>query len=1070
MSEHKVYNGRKNELVRQNRTKSLLNIAKKFMVTIAVVLFLNQALAFVTGYNILWAGIKYLLNSIDIYTGPVPSITIESDGWSKKEPGSWHIDKSAEWTGLGKAKVTFDIDTNMKTEENLIDVVLVLDTSGSMAGDKIQKVREDAIELTKSILSNTNNRVALINFSDKSEIKSMLTKDRDKLISEIEILLDNGNTNYNAALENVGIVLDGYKKEENRDLVVLFLTDGYPNVDTPNQVATYHYLKDQYPYMIMNGIQYEMGSDIADEIIEISDNQFYADMETLENILFEASLDPESYEKFIVTDYIDDEYFYINDINDIKVTKGTIKLEDNNNKIIWDLGTNFKTGTVAKMEINLTLKDEYLQNHKVEFYPTNKKEEINSKLAGEKEEANPSNLTPVLQGAYAVTYDINLPSECKDNQTIKTYHKSYEIVDISEETERLNETTCSGYIFKGWEIDEKKSGNVKRINEDVFEMPVHDVTVRAIWTKPVISKSMDGLVHKSKMTLYETIEYEYLKGRDYVGLYEGEATDSFLNPLANENIYYYHDNIYYNSSDYLNKTYNHVIFGGVCWQIVRTTASGGVRMIYNGRPVNGQCTATNYRDRQVGTIGYSASNGSMGYVGYMYNEEAAAKYKVYNSLTTGISYDIIKRANYTVDFNGYFSDDIEWTGSSYKLKNKDGSEVEQKKWGAEYENSHGHYMCSTGTLTCSSVYYIAGGDDGHVYYVSLSGGNKIENVDYEIHLGKNYKVENNGTYTLENVTSIKMSNWFVSNYNTFKDYYICSGYRSTNCNEILQISTTSNYQMGAIVLILYGSDVVYNRDTNTYSLTNPKKYSDLNGDLSSHHYTCGSLSDSCSVVDFIYSGYSYNGMMTSINYIKLTNGDTVNDALKQLFAINANNSNVKTYVDSWYSSNLSRYTSYLDLDAVYCNDRTISEPDGWSTTSKLSTNSGQSIRFGAYHRTYVSNKTGPSLVCTNITDRFSTTNSQARLTYPVALLTEDERYLYGGDNYEYSLYDGGNYPWTMSPYGYNYNAQIFVISGRSYIREGYNSLAVKPVVTLKAGIEYSSGNGTTSNPYVIATN
>ena len=34
---------------------------------------------------------------------------------------------------------------------------------------------------------------------------------------------------------------------------------------------------------------------------------------------------------------------------------------------------------------------------------------------------------------------------------------------------------------------------------------------------------------------------------------------------------------------------NNVLFGGFCWKIVRTTDTGGIKLIYNGNPVNNQC-------------------------------------------------------------------------------------------------------------------------------------------------------------------------------------------------------------------------------------------------------------------------------------------------------------------------------------------------------------------------------------------------------------------------------------------------------------------------------------------------
>ena len=35
--------------------------------------------------------------------------------------------------------------------------------------------------------------------------------------------------------------------------------------------------------------------------------------------------------------------------------------------------------------------------------------------------------------------------------------------------------------------------------------------------------------------------------------------------------------------------YNHVIFANYCWRIIRTTNTGGIKMIYNGEPTDGEC-------------------------------------------------------------------------------------------------------------------------------------------------------------------------------------------------------------------------------------------------------------------------------------------------------------------------------------------------------------------------------------------------------------------------------------------------------------------------------------------------
>ena len=37
---------------------------------------------------------------------------------------------------------------------------------------------------------------------------------------------------------------------------------------------------------------------------------------------------------------------------------------------------------------------------------------------------------------------------------------------------------------------------------------------------------------------------------------------------------------------------NNVLFAGQCWQMIRTTDTGGVKMIYNGEAEDGKCLDT----------------------------------------------------------------------------------------------------------------------------------------------------------------------------------------------------------------------------------------------------------------------------------------------------------------------------------------------------------------------------------------------------------------------------------------------------------------------------------------------
>ena len=92
------------------------------------------------------------------------------------------------------------------------------------------------------------------------------------------------------------------------------------------------------------------------------------------------------------------------------------------------------------------------------------------------------------------------------------------------------------------------------------------------------------------------------------GLYIRSGTEHDTNP-----IYYYRGAV----------DNNNVYFGGFCWKIVRTTETGGLKMIYNGTPAEGSCgSGTISQEGDSATIGnskYNASYNDAKYVGYTYN-------------------------------------------------------------------------------------------------------------------------------------------------------------------------------------------------------------------------------------------------------------------------------------------------------------------------------------------------------------------------------------------------------------------------------------------------------------------
>ena len=555
---------------------------KKFAIgTVAVLIVSIFTLLIIPGQNIVKTGAKKFLDSLGIYTQEIRSVEIQSDDYNN--PGSWHIDKSAKWFELHKAQITFDVNSIIKTNNNYKDIILVIDTSSSMSGSKLGKVISDSRELVNYVLSDTNNRIAIITFDGTSVTVSKFSNDKNILIAKLNSIMAMNNTNYNVGLKNIDSVMNDYVKESNRDVVALLLTGGYPNDDTSNQIGTYEFLKEKYPYMIINGVQYGMGTDIIDEIKQVTDSQWVAEQSTLSNTLFEAALAPYIYKKFTITDYVD-ERFRVNSVDDISVTFGNATLTEENGlqKITWNLGKNsYITGGNVKMYINLTLKEEYAETEG--FFPTNNKEMIESQLVDDEVKTVNSTKTPVLKGMYEVVYDTNAPEGC----TLPTIsnEKYFAFHNVTRRTDKLS---CNGYLFKGWDVDEKDSEDIIKVNDDTFKMPLHNITMRATWTRQSITKSMDGTVYtrKSLYKVLESLANEGIYAKEYTGAHQ----DSMDASKSTEKIYHFYGSDDTKGTEILDK--NNVIFAGHCWQIIRTTDTGGVKLLYNGYVENGQCLST----------------------------------------------------------------------------------------------------------------------------------------------------------------------------------------------------------------------------------------------------------------------------------------------------------------------------------------------------------------------------------------------------------------------------------------------------------------------------------------------
>ena len=982
----------------------------------------------------------------------IKTVEITSDGYEEKEDGSFKITKHADWTSTSTAQITWVMESFIEKDSVKKDIILVLDTSASMnEGRRIDKVKANLKELITEVLVEEDNKLALITFNDDATILSELSDDKKNLLKMVDDLKPSGDTNYNQALIKVGEILSTYKETSGREVEVLFITDGYPNIDTPNQEATYEELKLKYPFITIHGIQYEMGKDVVVEIKKISDKQYATDSDYLINYLIEAAFSPEPYEVFEIVDYINNDYFIVESESNISTSVGDVSLttENGKQKIIWTAPNKILTGNEYKLKINLKLKDEYVE--KKGLYSTNIREIINIKLPGGELVNFDTTKVPKLMAPYKVTYEANAPEGCSASINLEEENYAFTTVNFSNET-----LECDGYQFKGWKTVEETT----KVNDNSFIMPTENIVVRGVWTKIELNKSMQGNVYE-KLSLYKAIANQAVPDNIKSQYVTSVTGINFKNSSSNTN-----GKGIYTVSSTINNKYpihyfrgdvdnNNVLFGGYCWKIVRTTETGGVKMIYNGNPVDGKCTNTTGIETQIGTSMYNSSDHSLSSAGYMFNRVYDGKeFYIYKWSYLDGELTTIENTNY------YYGTGIEYENGKYRLINP-----EQKTWESNYNELKGYYTClSNNEVSCYSVYYIKHASSGSLYYIRLNNGMTIDEAI--ITLSSSVTKNADGTYTLDNPIKVKKIDW-ITDYKKYKNYYSCSNMTDTTCSTINYLYNTGSLSYSynsSNQNYLYGSSFLYDSSTGTYKLENTKsiwKFGESYNILNNYHYTCKTANDTCTKLSFIF-----NADNRGFIYIDLTNGQSIDEALNDMIwenDVNSKDSLIKSFVDSWYRQNMTKYTQYLE-DAKWCNDRSSSMIGGWSVSGSVS----EKFYFEAYNR--LKFKFTPVLDCKeNDSFTIDTSSGNGKLTYPVGLITTDEL-MYAGGRYNNYLDNGQDY-WTMSP-GYKYWSLNLAYNGveiNSY--KGLNlptkKLGVRPMISLKPDIGYSKGNGLPESPYVI---
>lgn len=145
----------------------------------------------------------------------------------------------------GSFDVNLSFDASSELIERPSDIVLVLDRSGSMTGermDKAKKAAKDLINLVakasggieNEILGNKS-RIGLVSFAFDASVESPLTDNVKELITKIDALVPNGKTNHEDAFQKAKSIIDF---TSTNDKLLIMFTDGESNIgDHPDNVV-----------------------------------------------------------------------------------------------------------------------------------------------------------------------------------------------------------------------------------------------------------------------------------------------------------------------------------------------------------------------------------------------------------------------------------------------------------------------------------------------------------------------------------------------------------------------------------------------------------------------------------------------------------------------------------------------------------------------------------------------------------------------------------------------------------------------------------------------------------------
>ena len=378
------------------------------------------------------------------------------------------------------------------------------------------------------------------------------------------------------------------------------------------------------------------------------------------------------------------------------------------------------------------------------------------------------------------TFDFSVTSKTNRDMTIK-YILSIQKLSVDTAYTSLNDNQIKVYL-------EDYSGNQKVAPTLISSLSnyklytgthTHNSSTETVQDKFKLRVWIDGDVDTSSWTSATKLQYKFK-----IGLTSEEAHPyiNTLKKLANKNqtidfsqapsdtngngvnilegtendpnpIYFYRG-FDTEGKDVVSK--NNVLFGGFCWKIVRTTDTGGIKIVYNGEPTqDNKCTNTTGTVTQISTSQFNSSNNSPAYNGYMYGTVYP-----YNS---GAGTE-----------GSLFGSNFTYSNGTYTLTNT-----------STTKDSTHHYSCNNAEGTCSTIRYYYYNN----YYIKLTNGKSVSDALSEMQ-----------TNTTDSTIKTAIDNWYETNLASYEEYLEDTVW----CNDRSMQTTTNGWrENGSLTEYMY---------------------------------------------------------------------------------------------------------------------------------------------------------------------------------------------------------------------------------------------------------------------------